>query len=549
MSARLDRAPRCLDANGDGLLDIYIPNGNWLRRPPKAISSTQGEDRPRNALYIQQSDGTFRERGAGTRRRTTTRGAFGSCAADLDNDGDQDLLVSNLGANCLFVNDGKGHFKDIAAAAGIAGRKVDWSTGIACGDYDRDGRLDIYIANYADLFEWMRKQTDIIRGKDGEILDAAICNWNGLKVYCGPKGLPGQQDYLFRSVSGVDGEMRFEDVTKAAGIWRSDDATGPLYGFQVLFTDVNKDGWPDLYIANDSVPSFFFENVKGKFREMAQHYNVAIGDMGDDMAGMGATSADVNGDGWPDLHKTNFSQQTNNLYICEPYEVDGKTRISFRDYSAQTGIKQEVYPDLGWGVQVFDYDNDGDRDIFYANGHVYPEVDSGGDASKLNTSFDQVNKMLRNDTEGDRLRFTPVTGILGPGMAVQRGSRGASLIDLGNDGDLDLVIVNLNATPDILVNQRGAESGAWVQLRLEGNVAKNTNRDAIGSHVWVRSKNHKQFFETKRGQGFLGCNDPRIHVGLGKDDGPIDVEIKWPNGDTSKHTIESVRKVVTIKQP
>jgi hypothetical protein len=477
---------------------------------------------------------------------------FGACAADIDNDGDQDLVVTNLNFNCLFINDGKGHFKDFAKQAGIAGRTVDWSTGIAFGDYDKDGLLDIYIANYADLFEWMRTYTGIERGPDGKtIINAAVCKWQTLLVYCGPRGLPGQQDYLYRNVGGKDGEIRFEDVTKQTGIWRPKEPTGPLYGFQVLFTDVNKDGWPDIYIANDSEPSFYYENQGGKrFVELAQRYNVALGDMGHDMAGMGATSADVNGDGWPDLHKTNFSLQTNNIYICEPYTVerDGETKqmISFRDYSIQTGVKEVVYGDLGWSVLVFDYDNDGDRDLFYANGHVYPEVDSAA-AEGLNTSFDQINQMLRNDSVGERLRFTPVTSEMGPGFAIKQGSHGAQLIDFDNDGDMDIIVINLAQRPNLLVNRRGSKSGHWLQLRLTGNVERKSNREAIGSHIWVKHGGRKQFFETKRGQGFLGCNDPRIHVGLGKDTS-AEIEITWPNGDKSTHRIDTVDRVVEIRQ-
>jgi len=543
------------DANGDGLLDVYIPNGNWLEGPQRD-QFYQGADRPRNALYIQQEDGRFvdeaRERGV-----DDDAWGFGACAADLDNDGDQDLIVANLGPNRLYRNDGTGHFIDIAAEAGIAGAaergQWEWSTGIACGDYDRDGRLDLYISNYADMFTWLREFSEIVRGPDGEILEANVCDWQQLKVYCGPRGLPGQQDHLYHNAGGSDGTLRFEDVTKESGVWREErvdpdtagtSRTGPLYGFQPLFVDLNRDGLPDIYVANDSTPSFFFENQgNGRFREVAKAYGIAVGANGEDLAGMGADAADVTGDGWPELHKTNFALQTNNLYVAEPYQGT----VTFRDFSVRTGVREAVYTDLGWGVLVFDYDHDGDKDIFYANGHVYPEVDLP-QARGLNTSFDQFNRMFRNDSRGGRLRFVQVDRELGPGFSIRKCSRGASLLDFDNDGDLDILVVNLNNTPDLLVNLRGNRNGHWLQLRLVGNVAKRTNRDAIGSRVVVRGGDHVQHFEILRGQGFLGCNDPRLHVGLGGHAGPVEVEITWPNGEKTKRTIEKTDREVRVEQ-
>jgi hypothetical protein len=531
------------DANGDGLLDVYVPNGNWLLGAHRDTFYT-GDDRPRNALYIQRPDHTFADEAA--ERGVDHDGwAFGASAADLDNDGDQDLVVANLNVNCLYMNDGTGRFTEIAVAAGVAGRKVDWSTGIAVGDYDKDGLPDLYIANYADLFEWMKIAPEVKRGLQGEIIDAAVCEWQGLRVYCGPLGLPPQQDYLFRNLGGKDGELKFENVTKKSGIWREGEET-PLYGFQVIFTDLNRDGWPDIYVANDSVPSFFFVSEQGqRFVEAGMRYNIAVDDMGDDMAGMGAFSVDMNGDGYPDVHKTNFSLQTNNLYISEPFEG----RVTFRDYSARTGIKQVVFPDLGWAVLAFDFDHDGDRDIFYANGHVYPEVDSKA-AERLETSFEQINQMFRNDSVGETLRFTKVTEKLGPGFAIQKSSRGAALLDFDNDGDLDIVINNLNARPNLLVNKRGSKAGHWLQLRLVGDPAKGTNREGLGATVWIDAGGRRQFCEAIRGQGFLGCSDPRLHVGLGDHDGPVTVEITWPNSENAvqKVTIDKVDRTVEIKQ-
>ncbi len=530
------------DANGDGRMDIYAPNGSWLVGPNRDRFYAQ-EDRPRNALYIQQADGTFRNE-AKERGVDDDAWGFGSCAADLDNDGDADLLVSNLGPNRLYINDGKGHFQDIAKEAGVAGSADRgtwaWSTGIACGDLDRDGRLDIYVASYADMFEWMRTNTGIKRGAKGEIVSAAICDWQGLKVYCGPLGLPGQHDCLYRNAGGTGASLRFTDMSASSGIRN----VKPLYGFQVLMTDLNRDGWVDIYVANDSVESYFFENQKdGTFKELASDYNIAFDHNGDNMAGMGADSEDLNGDGWPEIHKTNFSHQTNNLYLAEPRD-DGT--VTFRDFAMRTGVHHEVYHDLAWGVVVFDFDNDGRRDLYYANGHVYPEVDAGTPRARgLQTSFAQFNKLLRNVSVG-RLRFERFVDP-GSGIDIRRCSRGASLIDVDNDGDLEVFVTNMNETPNLLVNRHGTRAGHWLRLRLEGDPLKKCNRDGIGCKVIVRAGTLVQHIEVKRGQGWLGCHDPRLHVGLGAFSGEVTLEVTWTGGDVSKHTVPA-NTFQTIRQ-
>ncbi|MCZ6786186.1 MAG: CRTAC1 family protein [Planctomycetota bacterium] len=541
-----------LDADGDGLLDVYVVNGSWLVGG-KRDQFYEKPDGPRNALYIQQPDGTFKDE---AKERGVDDGAwgFGACAADLDNDGDQDLLVSNLGPNRLYINDGNGRFTDIAKEAGLVGpdARVEWSTGIACGDYDRDGRLDVYIGNYADMFLWMRSaNSKIERDSQGNIVNAAVCEWQGLKVYCGPLSLPRQQDHLYRNAGGKNGALRFEDATKSSGVFRSEienERRGPQFAFQILFTDLNNDGWPDIYVANDSVPSYFFENQKdGTFVECASRYGISLGRDGDSMAGMGADSADINGDGLLDVIKTNFALETYNIYVAERV---GPDEIAYRDFSKRYGIKEAVYHALGWGVLVFDYDNDGDRDIFFANGHVYPEVDA---RPKLNMSFEQFNQLFRNDSKARpdgsvRLRFKEVTRSTGPGMTIQKSSRGVVWWDFDNDGDQDILVVNLNKTPDLLVNRLGSRKGHWLRVVFVGDPEQKTNRDAIGTRITVVAGKKKQFFETKRGQAFLGSHDPRLHIGLGAHTGPVTLEITWPNGAKATRTIENVDREITIRQ-
>ncbi|MGQ0612432.1 MAG: CRTAC1 family protein [Planctomycetaceae bacterium] len=539
--------PGCawFDANGDGLLDLYIVNGTWLvgGRREEVYS---GPDRPRNALYMQQPDGTFRDE-ARARGVDDDAWGFGACAFDFDNDGDQDLYVANLGPNRLYRNDGQGGFVDIAAEAGVAGVKADWSTGAAVGDYDRDGLLDLYVSNYADMFLWLREAGQVRRDEQGNVTDARTCEWQRLRVYCGPVGLPKQQHYLFRNL----GKGRFEDVTKSSRVWRPEAEGGPEYGFQPLFTDLNKDGWPDIYVANDSVPAFFFENQRdGTFRECAAAYGIQLSSTGAEMAGMGADSCDINEDGWPDLHKTNFADDTNSLYIAEP--VQGMP-LTFRDHSDRAGIRQVVYKDLAWGVLVFDYDHDGDRDLFYANGHVYPEVDG---VEGLNMKFEQTNRLLRNDSTrraggGVRLAFKDVSATSGPGMRIEKCSRGAAMADFDNDGDLDILVVNLNDKPNLLVNRLGQSRGHWLTIRLRGDPARGTNRDAVGAKLWIDDGRRRQYVETLRGQSFLSCNDPRVHVGLGAGAGPIRIEIVWPDAAQSRssHTVETGDREILIEQP
>ncbi len=536
------------DANGDGLLDIYIPNGNRLL-PPFFNKLYAGDDRPRNSLYMQQKDGTFRDE-AKQRGVDCARWGFGACAADLDNDGDQDLLVANLFLNRLYLNDGKGHFTDVAVEAGVAGKKVEWTTGFSIGDYDRDGLPDLYVTNYADMFEWMRIEPKIRRGPNNEIQKANVCTWQRLEVYCGPMGLPAQQDHLMRGLGVKDGIPRFEDVSKATGITRpGTDTAAAAYGFQAIFADLNQDGRPDIYVANDSTPSFYFEQLEdGTFLECAKRRGIALSDTGDPMAGMGADAADVNGDGQMDLLKTNFALQTYNLYIGDYF----KGVMAWNEWSMRTGLDQVVFSSLGWGGLFLDYDNDGDLDIFFANGHVYPEVDS---VPALATRFKQRNHLIRNEfVPKGKLRLRDATNEAGSGFDVIKSSRGAAFGDIDNDGDLDIVVINLNEEPDLLINHRGNKAGHWIQLRLLGNPARKVTRDALHTLVVVESATGKQHFQIRRGRGFLSSSDPRLHVGLGADAAEqVKVTITWPSaggknrGESETHMVARDR-VTTIEQ-
>ena len=537
------------DADGDGRLDIYIPNGNRLM-PPRFDTLYEGEDRPRNALYMQQEDGTFVDQ-ATERGVNCDRWGFGATAADVDNDGDQDLLVANLFFNRLYLNDGTGKFRDVAVEAGVAGEKVEWSTCIAVGDVNSDGIPDLYVANYADMFEWMRTNDMIVRKPNGEIVKAAVCPWQKLEVYCGPRGLPAQQDHLYLGRGLKDGIPQYEEVTKASGILRpgkSETRHGPAWGFQVLIADFNHDKKPDIFVSNDSAPSHYFENrgaadgAEVTFEECAGQRGVAFSSMGDKLAGMGADIGDINRDGHFDMIKTNFSLQTYNLYIAEWF----KGRMDWVEYSMRTGVDKAVWSSLGWGAILADIDHDGDLDIYFANGHVYPEVDS---VPQLGMKFKQNNQLFLNRlVEEGKLKVDEVSTEAGPGLAIVESSRGSSSGDLDNDGDIDYVIVNLNGMPNLLYNQRGSEQGRWLLIDLVGDVKKKSTRDAYGAIVKVESGAGTQYLQNVRARGFLGSCDPRLHVGLGQKPGEVTITVTWPDGSESVVKTSDVDRVVQIKQ-
>ncbi|MHC4940866.1 MAG: CRTAC1 family protein [Planctomycetota bacterium] len=532
-----------LDADGDGRLDVYIPNGNRLK-PPFYLSLDTAEDRPRNALYMQQPDGTFVNE-AKKRGVDCDRWGFGTSAVDIDNDGDQDLLVANFTANRLYLNDGKGHFTDVAPEAGLAGRDNDWTTGFGVGDVNRDGWPDVYVSNYGGMFEWIRNSPNVKRDAKGHVTDAS-CLWQKLRVYCGPKGLPAQQDYLLLGTGVTDGVPRFEDVSKKSGIYRPGrlyTREGPGFGFQVLVADMNHDMWPDIFVANDTTSSFYFESNKdGTFRECAEERGIAFSDMGTELAGMGADLGDINRDGHFDMIKTNFALQTFNLYVADWF----KGRMDWREWSMRTGMDKEVWTALGWGALMFDFDHDGDLDIFFANGHVFPEVDQ---VPSLNMSFKQYNQLFRNMlSETGKLAVKHISQQAGPAFATKEASRGASLVDIDDDGDEDIVVVNLNGRPNVYLNTRGNKQGRWLQLRLFGNPAKKSTRDAIHSLIKVECAVGTQYFQVLRGRGFIGTCDPRVQVGLGKSPGKVKIEITWPNGDVETMETEEVDRVIRIDQ-
>jgi hypothetical protein len=473
-----------LDYDNDGNLDLLIVNGSTREH------IKQGGD-PMVALYRNDGKGHFEDV---TARSGLARRGWGNgvCVADYDNDGFSDLYVTGIGSDVLYHNNGNGTFTDVTERARVGDTR--WGTGCAFGDYNRDGFVDLYVANYVKFNE------DKI-AKRGE---TANCKFMVIDVYCGPKSLEGEPDVLYRN----NGDGTFTDVTRAAGI------TDPGYpGFGVLFSDLDNDGWPDIYVANDSAPHLLFHNNgNGTFTEKGLVAGVAFSGDGREQAGMGVDAGDFNGDGFLDLIVTNFSHDYNTLYRNDP-------KGYFTDVSYAAGLGYGSGPFMGWGVGFVDLDNGGLLDIFVANGHVYPEVDGHG----LGTRYAQRKQLFKNV---DGKRFQNITDEVGGGLLIETSSRGAAFGDYDNDGKVDVVVVNMNDRPTLLHNE--TVSGLhWATIRLVGT---ESNRDGIGARLQVSAGGRKQTGEVRSGGSYLSHNDLRAHFGLGHADRIDRLEIRWPSG-------------------
>jgi enediyne biosynthesis protein E4 len=475
-----------LDVDNDGYLDLLIVNGS------SRDHMGQGAD-PMVALYRNDGKGHFDDVTAHSRLNRRGWGS-GVCVADYDNDGFSDIYVSGIGGGALFHNEGDGTFSDVTRQA-RAGNDGRWGTGCAFGDYNHDGFVDLYIANYVKFSE----RTIPRRGETGG------CKFMVVDVYCGPKSLEGEPDVLYRN----NGDGTFSDVTASAHI------KDPGYpGFGVLFADLDNDGWPDIYVANDSAPHFFFHNNgDGTFTDKALVAGLALSGDGREQAGMGVDAGDYNGDGLQDVIVTNFSHDYNTLY-------ENHAAGFFTDVSYPTGIARGSGPYMGWGVGFVDIDNDGRLDLFVANGHVYPQVDGHG----IGTRYLQRKQLFRNV---DGHAFRNVTDEVGGGLLIEKSSRGAAFGDYDNDGRIDIVVTNMNDRPTLLHNE--SAGGHWVTFRLIGS---KSNRDAIGAKVFVTAAGRRQLVEIRSGGSYASHNDLRAHVGLGDAARVERVEIRWPSGVT-----------------
>jgi hypothetical protein len=470
------------DFDGDGSNDIFLANGTVFGK--QATTPSQ--------LYRNDGRGRFTEVGreAGF---TRTGWAQGVCVGDYDNDGRPDLVVTYYGSNALYRNTG-GKFVDVTEKAGLPTSGTRWGSGCAFVDYDRDGYLDLFVANYVEL--------DL--GKTPKPGENGNCEWKGLMVACGPRGLPTGRNLLYRN----NGDGTFTDVSEKAGIL----APGGRYGLGVVTADFDNDGWPDIYVACDQTASLLYRNRHdGTFEERGSAAGVAYNFDGRLQAGMGVAVGDFDGNGFLDVAKTNFSGDRPSLYRNE----DGSF---FEDVSERVGLGRNLL--LGWGVAWLDVDEDGWPDLVMANGHLYPEIDR----SPVGETYRQKTLLYRNLGNG---KFADVTGAAGPAFATARPGRGLALGDVDGDGRPEIVVVNMNERPSLLKNV--GPRGNWLAVEL---TATKSNRSAIGSRVILEAGGRKQMAEVVGGGSYFSQSASALYFGLGKADRLERVTVRWPSGET-----------------
>ncbi|MDE3105957.1 MAG: CRTAC1 family protein [Acidobacteriota bacterium] len=478
------------DYDNDGWPDIFLVNGSTL--PGQTVA-----EKPTSHLFHNNHDGTFTDVTAKAGLTLTTWGQ-GACVGDYDNDGHTDLYVTGYPSNHLFHNQGDGTFKEVAGPAGVAGDGTQWGTGCAFVDYDRDGKLDLAIANYVHF----NLEKTPAPGQ------AAACIWKGAAVMCGPRGLDSSPNILYHNL----GDGRFQDVSKTSGFQQ----TLAHYCFSVTTLDYNNDGWPDIFVACDSTPSILYRNNHdGTFTDVAADAGVAFNEDGREQAGMGSTAADYDGDGNLDLFKTNFSDDTSTLY-----HNNGDGTFSDVTFAAGLGINTDA---LGWGTMFVDVDNDGWPDLLVVNGHVYPEVDS----EKLGASYREPRFLYHNLGNG---KFQDASKSAGPGLSTPQSSRGLAIGDLFNDGRLDAVVNNLSDLPLLLVNE-AANGNHWLGVRLLGT---RSNRDAIGARVTLHAATRNWVDEVRSGSSLGSSSDLRLHFGLGQITALERITVRWPNGQVEE---------------
>ena len=496
-----------LDFDNDGWLDIYLPNGS-------TIAATQGKaEAPRAALFRNNHDGTFTDvtEKAGV---ANERWGVGAVAGDFDNDGWVDLYVTNFGKNRLYHNNHDGTFTDVAERAGVA--LGGWSTGATWGDYDGDGRLDLFVPGYVKFDP--DHPPEIAAGAG----NLAYCSFRGVREYCGPRGLPGEPDHLFHN----KGDGTFEDVSVKAGV---SDKPG-YYGLASAFVDVNNDGKPDLLVGNDSTPNYLYLNKgDGTFEDVSYASGYALNKDGRETASMGIATGDYRNNGLIDIFNTTFSDDYKPLY-----RNDGDA--NFTDVSYEMHIAEGTIPFLGWGTAFLDYDNDGWKDLIFANGHVYRDADK----NLWGTSWAERPLLFRN-LQGKQLE--PVPAVAGTALAVPRSSRGLAVGDLFNTGRLDLVINNIDGLPTLLRN--AAKVGNhWVAFRLVGG--PKSPRDATGAAVYLQAGGMRQRVDVVAGGSFASSSDPRPHFGLGATRRIDTVEVHWPSGAVETLAVPEADRMYTV---
>jgi enediyne biosynthesis protein E4 len=490
------------DYDHDGWLDIYLTNGDRLDEhwaPGKA---------PTSHLYKNNRDGTFTDV---TEKSGLARTGWqtGVCIGDYNNDGWDDLFCCFWGQNVLFRNNGDGTFTDVTQKAGLGETKVRWGAGCTFLDYDRDSFLDLFVCNYIAM-------------ESIPAADDHYCQWKGVPVLCGPRGLPGGANILYHN----NGDGTFTDVSQKAGILKP----GPRYSITAVSYDFDNDGWPDIYVAVDSEPSILFKNNHdGTFTDVAVMAGCAYSDNGHEQAGMGVAVADYDCDGWFDIFKTNFADDT-----CNLYHNNGDGTFSDVTFAAGIGVNNGY---VAWGCGFADYDNDGWPDIIQVNGHVYPEIDK----YNFGQTFKNPRLVYRNLANG---RFKDVSAQMGSGISERFSSRGAAFGDYNNDGGIDVLVLNMNDLPSLLRNEGARQN--WIKVKLVGTKC---NRTAIGARVRVVTGKHAQMDEVHSGASVMSQSDLRLHFGLGNATTVDLIEVKWPTTQkVERFTQVKANQILTIRE-
>jgi len=497
------------DYDNDGWLDIFLVNGTRLEGFPAGSE-------PTSHLFRNNRDGTFTD--VSLKAGVAHSGwGQGCCVGDYDNDGWDDLFVTYFGKNVLYHNNGDGTFTDVSHKAGVAGNGKRWNTGCAFVDYDRDGKLDLFVANYIDM--------DL---GTAPVPESGPCLYKSVMVACGPPGLQGGKNILYHN----NGDGTFTDVSEAAGILGANGT----YGLGVLTADFDNDGWPDIYVADDSTASVLYQNKKnGKFQDIAIEAGCALSPDGKPQAGMGVSAADYDMDGNLDIVKTNFAGDTPSLYHNQ-----GGANFEDTTYTAGLGAHTQF---LGWGCGFFDMDNDGWPDILICNGHVYPEVEQ----LKTEAGYAQRKLVYQNLRNG---HFADVSFQAGPGISEPSASRGAAFGDFDNDGDIDIVVNCVNDYPQLLRCDSKLANN-WIKVRTIGT---KSNRSGIGARLTCvtqapgETKPHRQIDEVRSGGGYFSQNDLRVHFGLGKAQKVDLLEIRWPSGQIDTLKDLKANRMIYVKE-
>jgi hypothetical protein len=490
-----------IDYDNDGWIDIFLLSGTRLERDPPGAT---------NRLYKNNRDGTFTDvtEKAGLK---AVGWASGVCIGDYNNDGFEDIFCTYFGQNRLYRNNGDGTFTDVTKAAGLWNDQPRWGAGCSFLDYNRDGHLDLFVSNYV-RFSFAHAPVP------GENVN---CNWKGVPVECGPRGLPTGRHSLYRN----NGDSTFTDVSEVSGI----AAANGCYGMTVVAADLDEDGWTDIFVACDSTPSLLFmNNHDGTFREEGVLRGVALSDDGMEQAGMGVGVGDYDLDGHLDMFKTHFAEDANGLY-----HNDGKGNFDDMTRSSRVAVDTRY---VCWGAGMVDLDNDGYPDLFVSTGNVYPEVER-----KLPQYANKTPRTVFRNL-GNRT-FEELSQEAGPGVTDAHCSRGCAFGDFDNDGDLDILIVNMNEPPSLLRNDV-KKTQNWVKVKLEG---VKSNRSAIGARVVAHYGDKAQAQAVLSQSSFYSCNDSRLHFGLGAFNS-VDLDIYWPNGLHEKYKGLSVNRLITLRE-